>query len=1029
MAQTQPTKLPLTVRESGETRLNAMQVDPGFARALQNLEPINKANMMANKELGIHLPPRLSFTFKKGDTLTKRLSPVLFGNQKSYADLNAQQRYFILTLAAILKQNDINADVMSVGTKIVFDFAKGEFYVDKPEEAKPLQLQEFVEVKEKSTEQREALMAKILRAGGLYDAMDRGGDKGSYDGRVAFMKAHKDEFISIFNGAVKTDADKLDPDKENFGYRRTNNEAQNYAFLETYIALKTQEFFGTRPAAAPAAAPEPVAEPVQEPVVQPEPAPATEPVPAAVEPAEASDAEPGPEPEASVSEDLAAQGLEDSISTALGKNSEILKQEINTTGVTYGLKAKPAHVEFSKVDNQATLSVKFTAEGKPSKTVTLSADITEEAINASKKYFSEMAGTDVFTEAAQQSLIHFTATSEFLNSWEAAAVEQLAAEPEATVEATQDEAEPADEGLSATRGITVEGSRQEEPAAAPEPISEDVSTNVEALYNQKFEALSTEFAGEIKATENMIESDARVTHRFLANDYSKAIVDVEFTPREGTEGSSVKTVKVNVPLNEEMIRSRGVELFGEEEVDMKKLSRLVALEKWIDAWDAAATEQLAAQKVAAPAPEPEPAAAQNASETAELQARLSELKNTIKTRLGPEAINSMGFPKYEYSNYTYSQDPELQNSWEFKIIFKEKDKEGGIEEAISFSVNLEAEEADIFKLTIAVHEKFVEDLEGFIAENIARNEARAARDEAANAKYAALSQERTGLVDRIQNELLPAIANTYGDNFVPGGLKYDTNPDDQSSWSSELYIGNNDTNDAFPIKLTIDGTEFEGYDGLEKSVAMFRKLIKELEHFLADRLQQQVEPEAASAPSPSAPEPVAPAEAQPVSSDAETRARASQFLDELEVDVAVDSKSAELLGEEYKREVDEYLASGDVASAYTRIGKVILSDGTELSRADREELGAIRRRIEENYGGMTITNRAHRRDRSLEKVGGATDPHELAAVETAAKAMKAGKETCSFSGFLPQGQYLVNGQTMTVKGGTLEHYDSFTPRE
>ena len=254
MASSSPRQLPLTTPEKGHERMRDLPegVDQDF------VELVLSGSLTPNFEFHLSgITPASTdepITFARGETFSAKVAQAIFGG--TYGSLSANQKFYIAALASVLDESGLaDSDLVPEGARLSYDFDAGTFTYNE-EDPVALELKKNVEVQEKSRAERERLFAEIVEAGGLYSAMTKGGDDPSFDGRLAFVEAHQDEFIRIFNGHIGNDARKFDAAATNFGYRKSNNVDQNIAFLKTYVAIKKRELTGEPVAVAVEPAPQ-----------------------------------------------------------------------------------------------------------------------------------------------------------------------------------------------------------------------------------------------------------------------------------------------------------------------------------------------------------------------------------------------------------------------------------------------------------------------------------------------------------------------------------------------------------------------------------------------------------------------------------------------------------------------------------------------------------------------------------------------------------------------------------------------------
>lgn len=212
---------------------------------------------------------------KISGTLNEQLAQKLFNG--SYGELTNDQRYLIVTLEAILENHNVDPSKVHPGDTFSFDFLRGTYSVDRGGDGQnvkegEMKVADRIQNLEGVAPERLAAEINSLEKDGLLvKALQHYKEDPSYNGRVAFIEAHKDVFVDLLNHYLPaSSSDKFSADAPRFGYKPTDNVTQNIAYLKAYLNLKRHEQLGTPLAievaapAAPTAAPEQIA-PVEAP--------------------------------------------------------------------------------------------------------------------------------------------------------------------------------------------------------------------------------------------------------------------------------------------------------------------------------------------------------------------------------------------------------------------------------------------------------------------------------------------------------------------------------------------------------------------------------------------------------------------------------------------------------------------------------------------------------------------------------------------------------------------------------------------
>lgn len=217
-----------------------------------------------------------TITFKPEDlgkisgTLSEQLALKLFG--ESYGAItDADQKYFIVTLEAILENHNVDPSKIHSGDTFRFNFTGGTYSVDRGGDGQnvkegEMKVAERIQNLEGTAPEKLAAAIDSLERGGLLvKALQQYKEDPSYNGRVAFIEAHKDVFVDLLNHYLPASStEKFSADAPHFAYKQTDNVTQNIAYLKAYLNLKRHEQLGTPLAievVAPAAPAAPVAAP------------------------------------------------------------------------------------------------------------------------------------------------------------------------------------------------------------------------------------------------------------------------------------------------------------------------------------------------------------------------------------------------------------------------------------------------------------------------------------------------------------------------------------------------------------------------------------------------------------------------------------------------------------------------------------------------------------------------------------------------------------------------------------------------
>ena len=266
--------LPLTAVESVQERRDHMPVSPELKAALAPGKLVKTDNPAVAAVLNGTMMETI--TFKPEDlgkisgTLSEQLALKLFG--ESYGAItDADQKYFIVTLEAILENHNVDPSKIHSGDTFRFNFTGGTYSVDRGGDGQnvkegEMKVAERIQNLEGTAPEKLAAAIDSLERGGLLvKALQQYKEDPSYNGRVAFIEAHKDVFVDLLNHYLPANStEKFSADAPHFAYKQTDNVTQNIAYLKAYLNLKRHEQLGTPLAievvapAAPVAAPESV---------------------------------------------------------------------------------------------------------------------------------------------------------------------------------------------------------------------------------------------------------------------------------------------------------------------------------------------------------------------------------------------------------------------------------------------------------------------------------------------------------------------------------------------------------------------------------------------------------------------------------------------------------------------------------------------------------------------------------------------------------------------------------------------------
>ena len=229
-------QIPLSLTESTQRRLDVMPCDESLKKALD--QKITLANLEASGVEEKVLPSTttgvVEVKFDPNNSLNQQMAQLLYG--VNYPEITDEQRYFLVTLEMILKENNINASLVNPGDSVMFNFNNGTFSVKRSAKAAPdegeLVRKAREQAKEKSIAEREKLISDLEKSGILYEAMTAYKDDASFKGRVAYMENHKEEFAALAES-----------------YKGTS--AQNIQYLKIYLGIKRREASGAVAAPAP----------------------------------------------------------------------------------------------------------------------------------------------------------------------------------------------------------------------------------------------------------------------------------------------------------------------------------------------------------------------------------------------------------------------------------------------------------------------------------------------------------------------------------------------------------------------------------------------------------------------------------------------------------------------------------------------------------------------------------------------------------------------------------------------------------
>lgn len=245
--------LPLTLKESARETLKSFEkdLDPKFTKAFYG----RAIDSSLFKELGMNVAGKKLQIDKKGQYFSN-LIPQIFA-KKSFAELNKKEQYAAAVIFAIIKQNGQNPDRVAPGDFLDLNFERGSYEIKLGAEQSggDLSMREWEASKAKTQADREKIFTELSESGTLYNLLTQDGRDPSYAGRVALLKSRPD-LVAAINGFLdKNTSEKLDAKAVNLGYKSSNNDAQNKAFMKAYLALRKNELFGAHEAS-----PAPVAE-------------------------------------------------------------------------------------------------------------------------------------------------------------------------------------------------------------------------------------------------------------------------------------------------------------------------------------------------------------------------------------------------------------------------------------------------------------------------------------------------------------------------------------------------------------------------------------------------------------------------------------------------------------------------------------------------------------------------------------------------------------------------------------------------
>lgn len=240
-----PEQVPLTLRESAELRLQRMPVSQEVKEALKPGVKLTADHLKDRTDiLPANKREKVQFTFAEGESLNQKMAMELYG--KGYGEITDDQRYFLVTLEVILKQQNVNASAFNPGDQIQFNFKDGTFTkmpkgMELGDETKgELKLEAPTAVTDKTRAQTEALLRQLEKEGILYEAMRAYGDDASFAGRVKYLEENI-EMPVLLNHYYGSETI-TDSPLNNRGYKGT--EKQNVAYLKAYLAFKRHQELG-----------------------------------------------------------------------------------------------------------------------------------------------------------------------------------------------------------------------------------------------------------------------------------------------------------------------------------------------------------------------------------------------------------------------------------------------------------------------------------------------------------------------------------------------------------------------------------------------------------------------------------------------------------------------------------------------------------------------------------------------------------------------------------------------------------------
>lgn len=242
---------PLTAAESARERLDSMPVSPALKEAMKPERRVTMESDSVKSLLGDGMiDVTLVFDAKeKGTpmgTLSGKLSRLLF--EKDYLALNDDQKYFVVAIEAILTGNGVNASMMSSGDKVILNFQKGTYTVERAPGSRfeggsgGLMLQQAVAIERKSAAERLSILTGIENSGLLVQALQMLGYNKyvSFEGRIKLIEKFGGGFFELVNlkldEAGASSKEYLNGEANNYGYR--GSEAQNKAMVAALVAIE-----------------------------------------------------------------------------------------------------------------------------------------------------------------------------------------------------------------------------------------------------------------------------------------------------------------------------------------------------------------------------------------------------------------------------------------------------------------------------------------------------------------------------------------------------------------------------------------------------------------------------------------------------------------------------------------------------------------------------------------------------------------------------------------------------------------------